>query len=293
MALSFPLNNAPYGLLALAAALGAPEGTLSLHPVSPEVSSATTLVPQGTVKPVKLSGQVAIARYLVRAFASTGKLLYNESDLAVATAQDNLLDIVRQTIFTPKHLTTLATAANTSSTSFLLSADKPLLADYAVWGTITAYTKSHSLLANLKDLNKFTAWIALMDQRPECQKAVSTLDKAVKEANETLAAEAAEAAAEKAKLSSVVEVPQIEGSDPDTDPLDAFKNVLASQLASLLDVDMKILYEALEAPRASENGHIALSVPRLRLKGVPTAIAADIVEKVSHVTRLRLVLYDC
>ncbi|KAF9940952.1 hypothetical protein BGZ70_006297 [Mortierella alpina] len=42
---------------------------------------------------------------------------------------------------------------------------------------------------------------------------------------------------------------------------------------------MKILYDALEAPCASDNGHIALSVPRLRLKGNPSAIASDIVEK--------------
>ncbi|KAF9182270.1 hypothetical protein BGZ51_000881 [Haplosporangium sp. Z 767] len=275
MALSFPLNNAPYGLLAIANAVNAP--AFSLKPVPAETSTATTLVPEGTVKPVKISGPVAIARYLVR--ANSGNTLYPESDIVLATAQDNTLDIVRQTIATPKHITTLATAANGSSTSFLLAEDKPLLVDYAVWGAITAYTKSHSLLANLKDLEKFTAWMARMDQRPECQKAVEVLDKALKVANETLATEAAAAAAEKAKMSAVVEVPTIEGSDPETDPLDAFKNVLAAQLSKLVDVDIKILYDALEAPRASENGHIALSVPRLRLKGNPSAIAADIVEK--------------
>ncbi|KAF8939572.1 hypothetical protein EDD21DRAFT_398507 [Dissophora ornata] len=279
MALSFPLNNAPYGLLAIAAALNAPTNALTLHPVLPEQSSVTTLIPQGTSKPAKISGNVAIARFLVRTFSSADNALYTESDVSLVTAQDNLLDIVRQTIFTPKHITTLATAANTASTSFLLSEDKPLLADYAVWGTITAYTKSHSLLANLKDLEKFMAWIARMDQRQECQAAIRILDGAVKQANDTLAAEADAAAAEKAKLSSVVEVPHIEGSDPETDPLDAFKNVLAAQLSKLMDVDIKILYEALEAPRASENGHIALSVPRLRLKGNPSAVAADIVEK--------------
>ncbi|KAF9921754.1 hypothetical protein BGZ65_010092, partial [Modicella reniformis] len=205
MALSFPLNNAPYGLLAIAAALNAPDGTLNLLPVSPEVSTVTTLVSKGAVKPTKLSGQVAIARFLVRTFAPVGKALYDESNLTLTTAQDNLLDIVRQTIFTPKHITTLGTTANASSTSFLLSADNPLLADYVVWGTITAYTKSHSLLANLKDLGKFTAWIARMDQRPECQKAISIVDKAVKETNEALASEAVTAASEKAKLGSVVE----------------------------------------------------------------------------------------
>ncbi|KAF9542856.1 hypothetical protein EC957_001511 [Mortierella hygrophila] len=280
MALSFPLNNAPYGLVAIAAALNAPESTISLKPVPAETSTTTSLIPQGTAKPVKISGQVAIARYLVRSLASNS--LYSESDLALVTAQDNLLDIVRQTIATPKHITTLATAANSASTAFLLAQDKPLLADYAVWGAITAYTKSHSLLANLKDLEKFTAWIARMDQRQECKLAIERVDKALKDAQETIAAEATSLAAEKAKLSSVVEVPTIEGSDPDTDPLDAFKNVLAAQLSTLVDVDIKILYDALEAPRASENGHIALSVPRLRLKGAPAAIAADIVAKVSE-----------
>ncbi|KAF9900555.1 hypothetical protein EC991_007178 [Linnemannia zychae] len=277
MALSFPLNNAPYGLVAIAAALNAPESTLALKPVPAETSTTTSLIPQDTAKPVKISGQVPIARYLVRSLAVNA--LYTESNLALITAQDNLLDIVRHTIATPKHITTLATAANSASTSFLLAEDKPLLADYAVWGAITAYTKSHSLLANLKDLEKFAAWKDRMDQRRECKQAVERVDKAIKDAQETLAAEAAVVAAEKAKLGSIVEVPAIEGSDPETDPLDAFKNVLAAQLSTLVDVDIKILYDALEAPRASENGHVALSVPRLRLKGSPATIAADIVAK--------------
>lgn len=280
MALSFPLNNAPYGLVAIAAALNAPETAISLKPVTAETSTTTSLIPQGTAKPVKISGQVAIARYLVRSLASNS--LYTETDLTHITAQDNFLDIVRQTIATPKHITTLATAANSASTAFLLAQDKPLLADYAVWGAITAYTKSHSLLANLKDLEKFTAWMTRMDQRQECKVAIERVDEALKDAQETIAAEAAALAAEKAKLSSIVEVPTIEGSDPDTDPLDAFKNVLAAQLSTLVDVDIKILYDALEAPRASENGHVALSVPRLRLKGAPAAIAADIVAKVNE-----------
>ncbi|KAF9940953.1 hypothetical protein BGZ70_006298, partial [Mortierella alpina] len=76
--------------------------------------------------------------------------------------------------------------------------DKPLLADYAVWGAITAYTKSHSQLANLKDLEKFVAWMTRMDKRQECQKAIEVVDKALKEANDTIASEAATAAAEKA-----------------------------------------------------------------------------------------------
>ncbi|KAF9213188.1 Arginyl-tRNA synthetase [Podila verticillata] len=276
MALSFPLNNAPYGLLALAHALKAPSSTLSLKPASPEVVAQTTLVPEGTVKPVKITGTVAIARFLTRSFPNTS--LYNESDLASITAQDILLDTVRHTIFTPKHLATLATAANHSD-AYLFSKDHPTLTDYAIWGTITAYTKSHSLLSSLKELPKFMAWMERMDQREETKKAVAELDAVIKQANEALAAEAAAVAAEKAKQSSVINIPTIPGSDPSVDPLDAFKNVLAAQLSALLDVDIKILYDALEAPRDSNNGHVALSVPRLRLKGSPAAIAADIVAK--------------
>ncbi|KAF9433543.1 hypothetical protein BGZ76_009301 [Entomortierella beljakovae] len=279
MALSFPLNNAPYGLVAIAAALAAPADTLTLSPVTPEISTSTVLLLNDPVKPVKITGQVTIARYLARNFATSETPIYSNADPLLSNSQDELLDIVRQTIATPKHITTLATAANSSSKSFLLSEDKPLLADYAVWGAITAYTKSHSLLANLKDLEKFNAWIARMDQRQECQKAIEIVDKAVKDASVALAAEAEAAAAEKAKLGSVVEIPTIAGSDPETDPLDSFKNVLASQLSSLLNVDIKIMYDALEAPRASENGHIALSVARLRLKDSPINIATQIVEK--------------
>ncbi|GJJ72550.1 arginyl-tRNA synthetase [Entomortierella parvispora] len=283
MALSFPLNNAPFGLLALANALKAPSSTLALSPVPVETSTATTLVTKDSVKAVKITGVVPIARFLVRAHDSSNTFYPESSDVANYTAQDQLLDIVRQTIATPKHLTTLATAADkalAATGSFLLSKEQPQLCDYAVWGMITAYTKSHSLLSNLKDLEKFMAWMARMDERAECKEAISTMDKALEEAKETLAKEAAAAAAERALSSAVIEVPTIEGSDPVVDPLDEFKNVMAFQLSKLVDVDIKILYDALEAPRAAENGHIALSVPRLRLKGKdPIAVAAEIVDK--------------
>jgi len=284
MALSFPLNNAPFGLLALANALKAPASTLALSPVPVETSAATTLVTKDTAKAIKITGVVPIARYLVRALDNSKTFYPESSDVANYTAQDQLLDIVRQTIATPKHLTTLATAAENAlaaTGSFLLSKEQPQLCDYAVWGSITAYTKSHSLLSNLKDLEKFMAWMARMDERAECKEAISTMDKALEQAKETLAKEAAAAAAERALSSAVIEVPTIEGSDPVVDPLDEFKNVMAFQLSKLVDVDIKILYDALEAPRAAENGHIALSVPRLRLKGKdPIAVAAEIVDKV-------------
>ncbi|KAG0311943.1 hypothetical protein BGZ97_011544, partial [Linnemannia gamsii] len=82
MALSFPLNNAPYGLVAIAAALNASEAAITLKPVPAETSTTTSLIPQGTSpKPVKISGQVAIARYLVRSLAPNS--LYTESDLTL------------------------------------------------------------------------------------------------------------------------------------------------------------------------------------------------------------------
>ncbi|KAF9408564.1 hypothetical protein BGZ94_002270, partial [Podila epigama] len=260
----------------LAHALKAPADTLTLKALSPEVSTQTTLVPQGTARPVKITGVVAIARFLARSFPTAA--LYNESDPASVFAQDALLDTVRHTIFTPKHLAALAAAANHSD-SFLSAKEQPTLADYAVWGTITAYTKSHSLLSSLKELPKFMAWMGRMDQREECKKAIAELDDVIQKATAALAAEAAAAAAEKAKQSSIIRIPTIKGSDPSVDPIDAFKNVLAAQLASLLEVDIKILYDALESPRDADNGHIALAVPRLRLKGNPSAIAADIVSK--------------
>ncbi|KAG0251322.1 hypothetical protein DFQ27_008840, partial [Actinomortierella ambigua] len=272
MTLAFATNNVPYALLAIASEAGQDAATVFKLQPSTDTTTIQTLIPQGSKQ--KISGAAALARFVARSFSKT---LYDESNALLAGQQDVFLDMVRQTIATPKHMNSLAELANGSSTTFLLDNNTPLLADFAVWGIVTAYTKSHSTLASLNDFPKFIAWMNKMNALPSTQKAIAVLDKAVQEASEAAAKAAAEKAA--AAATAVVEVPTIPGSDPDTDPLDTFKNVVADQISKTIGVDIKIVYEALEAPRQSENGDIALSVPRLRLKGNPIQIAKDIVEK--------------
>ncbi|KAG0228560.1 hypothetical protein BGW41_003376 [Actinomortierella wolfii] len=272
MALAFATNNAPYALLAIAIEAGQDPAAVFQLQASTDASTVQTLIPQGSKQ--KISGAAALARFVARSYS---KKLYDESNALQAGQQDVFLDLVRQTIATPKHMNALAELANGASTTFLLNNDTPLLADFAVWGTVTAYTKSHSTLASLNDYPKFMAWMNKMNELPSTKQAIAILDKAVQDANEAAAKAAAEKAA--AAASAAVEIPTIPGSDPDTDPLDTFKNVVAGQIAKTIDVDIKLIYDALEAPRQSENGDIALSVPRLRLKGNPAQIAKDIVEK--------------
>ncbi|KAI9320608.1 hypothetical protein BX666DRAFT_2017740 [Dichotomocladium elegans] len=66
---------------------------------------------------------------------------------------------------------------------------------------------------------------------------------------------------------------EIEGSRPNTNPMDAFKNAIASQISSLSGVSAKLIYDALDLPRATEHGDLAVAVPRLRVKGNPAALA--------------------
>ncbi|KAG2208686.1 hypothetical protein INT47_007785 [Mucor saturninus] len=73
------------------------------------------------------------------------------------------------------------------------------------------------------------------------------------------------------------EIPDVpgSGSDPKTNPIDAFKNFIAVQIADIGKIDPVAVYNALDNPRAVENGDLAIALPRLRVKGNPAAIAKE------------------
>ncbi|KAG1226958.1 hypothetical protein G6F35_002735 [Rhizopus arrhizus] len=73
---------------------------------------------------------------------------------------------------------------------------------------------------------------------------------------------------------SIPELPAA-GSDPSTNPLDTFRNLIAVQIASLGNLDPVFVYQAIDLPRSLENGDFAIALPRLRLKGNPAAIAKE------------------
>lgn len=74
---------------------------------------------------------------------------------------------------------------------------------------------------------------------------------------------------------SSVEIPTIAGSDPSTNPMDTFRNLIAVQIASLGNLEPSFVYQAIDNPRSLENGDLAIAVPRLRVKGNPAAFAKE------------------
>ncbi|KAI9499695.1 hypothetical protein BDB00DRAFT_795158 [Zychaea mexicana] len=73
----------------------------------------------------------------------------------------------------------------------------------------------------------------------------------------------------------VDEIPAIPGTSPETNVMDIFKNLIASQMATITGVDAKLIYTALDLPKSLENGDLAIAVPRLRVKGNPAQFAQE------------------
>lgn len=123
------------------------------------------------------------------------------------------------------------------------------------------------LLSNEPGLVDFLAWGALHgESSPDASYAAQL--QVVKDA--LLLSEECQAAAAPA---SVDTIPSIEGSAPETNPMDVFKNLIASQLNQISGVDAKLIYESLDLPRSLEHGDLAVAVPRLRVKGNPAQFA--------------------
>lgn len=115
----------------------------------------------------------------------------------------------------------------------------------------------------------YVAWCVLRQTGSDYVKAVE----ATPAAQDAL--KKAEELAASAPKATTCEVPEIPGSDPSSNPIDTFKNVIAAQIAAIGNIDPVVVYGALDNPRSVENGDLAIALPRLRVKGNPAAIAKE------------------
>jgi hypothetical protein len=69
-------------------------------------------------------------------------------------------------------------------------------------------------------------------------------------------------------------------SNPNINPLDGFKNIIADKVSAISGADPTLIYKSLEAPRSPDHGDFAIAVPKLRVKGNPAALAKDWAGKV-------------
>ncbi|KAK6457537.1 arginyl-tRNA synthetase [Scheffersomyces xylosifermentans] len=59
-----------------------------------------------------------------------------------------------------------------------------------------------------------------------------------------------------------------EGSTPEFNVIDVFRNYIASELHRVSEVDQEIIFSALDSPSTLDKGDLIIPVPRLRLKGI-------------------------
>lgn len=189
------------------------------------------------VESVKLNTVPSVVRYLIRAYQ-----LFNES-----TKENQVLASILDAALSEKLDILKARVQNSSA--FLSGGSEPSVVDYIVWAA----------LREVKDLEYVKA-----------VEATSVAQEAIKKASELSASTTTTTAGSN-------EIPMIPGtgSDPSTNPIDAFKNFITVQIAAIGKIDPVVVYNALDNPRAVENGDLAIALPRLRVKGNPAAIAKE------------------
>ncbi|CAO3703312.1 unnamed protein product [Rhizopus stolonifer] len=143
----------------------------------------------------------------------------------------------------------LLTIVNSKTTPFL-GGVQPSVSDFVAWCT-------------LKQANLANEYVQSVESTPAAQQAIQ------------MASELPSASAG----NDVDSIPELPCSDPSTNPLDTFRNLIAVQIASLGNLDAVFVYQSIDNPRSLENGDLAIALPRLRLKGNPAAIAKEWSEK--------------
>ncbi|KAI9263420.1 hypothetical protein BDA99DRAFT_510147 [Phascolomyces articulosus] len=131
---------------------------------------------------------------------------------------------------------------------------------------VASATKTKYLLGDAPHLVDALAWGVLHSANLSTPHSWAVTDAAITLGEEVLAG---------AAPSKLDTIPTIPGTSPDTNIMDVFKNVIATQMAEISGVDVKLLYDALDLPRSLENGDLAIAVPRLRVKGNPAAFAQE------------------
>ncbi|KAG2237721.1 hypothetical protein BDF21DRAFT_360866 [Thamnidium elegans] len=188
------------------------------------------------VDTVKFNTVANVVRYIIRA----NNLLKETSAENQAVA--HIIDLALA-----GNLDALKARIQNKSTTFLNGAE-PTLVDFIVWCALRQ--------------EKGCEYIKAVE-------ATAAAQESIKKAAELSAAPAAGASS-----NGIPDVPGT-GSDPVSNPIDAFKNFITVQIAAIGNIDPVVVYNALDNPRSVENGDLAIALPRLRVKGNPAAIAKE------------------
>lgn len=82
------------------------------------------------------------------------------------------------------------------------------------------------------------------------------------------------------KLGIHDKLPVFKAANPVTNPVDVFRSHIAEELSKITEVDRNKVYESIEWTQDFRKGDLILAVPRLRVKGNPTELGKQWVEKV-------------
>jgi arginyl-tRNA synthetase len=80
---------------------------------------------------------------------------------------------------------------------------------------------------------------------------------------------------------SLEQIPKHPGTYPEYNLADVYKSHVTELLASVTDVDPKVIFPAVQWAMQADKGDLVLAVPALRIKGKkPDVLAQEIAEKV-------------
>lgn len=227
--------------------------------------------------PEILSGEINMMRYLVRSSAcndttslSTSNL-YPEFQSPLMTSKiDGWLDEIRDTLSATSKKTPDALMMKISKKigdgKFVVD-DKLSIADLALWSIVKSYEKAGKPLKSIK-APIVANWIKGMDEIPECQEAMKMIESLVP----------------KTEVTESSELPKLE--EPKFDPREPFsvyRKVIANEIEKATGLDFKVIYPCIEIPKGvmAEHADMCIPIPRLKIKGKPQDIAADIASKVN------------
>lgn len=87
------------------------------------------------------------------------------------------------------------------------------------------------------------------------------------------------------KTIGLSEIPKMPDTHPELNPLDVYRSHIAQLLASVSDIDPKIIFPAVHRTQTLDKGDVVVAVPALRVKGKkPDALAAELAGKVTKAT---------
>ncbi|KAI3643375.1 hypothetical protein MP228_012930 [Amoeboaphelidium protococcarum] len=235
--------------------------------------------------PSAFCNQSSIMKYLVRANAGVSSL-YPLHEVQNAIQIDRALDLLSTATES-----TLVSIVDQLVSDGILNAKKNItIADVSAWSLVKSSAVVDKLQGSSKD------WFQSVDARPQFVDAVKIITHLCSAQQVTVPATTAAAADGKSKKKAekpqkIDQSTQQEASLPrdiqfdishvqsaDYDPLSVFRYALGVQLQQQLGIDAKFAAQSLEIAKGG-NAAVAdfsVPIPKLRIKGNPTKIAADV-----------------